>query len=146
MRRTAIAATFLLASLAACGTPEDEGDIGADENEAFTETPGAPAHPDTLAAGPDNVQVTLAEWTVGAAPDTVDAGRITFEVMNAGDYPHILEVEGQGIEQETDTIPAGGRTTLQADLQPGEYELYCPLVNRYGNHSEQGMRTRLVVR
>ena len=35
------------------------------------------------------------------------AGRVTFTVTNAGSIPHAFEVEGQGIERETDAHPAG---------------------------------------
>ena len=61
--------------------------------------------------------------------------------MNEGEFPHALEIEGRGIEEETDEIDGGETTELTVDLEPGEYELYCPV----GDHREQGMEGTLVV-
>ncbi len=54
---------------------------------------------------------------------------------------HALEVEGNGVEEETDTIGPGESTELTVDLEEGEYEIYCPV----GNHKAMGMVGTLTV-
>ena len=55
--------------------------------------------------------------------------------MNDGSVDHALEVEGGGVEEETDTIAPGESGELTVELAAGTYELYCPI----GNHREQGV-------
>ncbi|HEX2097708.1 MAG TPA: plastocyanin/azurin family copper-binding protein [Rubrobacteraceae bacterium] len=55
---------------------------------------------------------------------------------------HALEIEGNGIEEETDDIEPGGSAELEVNLEPGTYELYCPV----GNHEERGMVGTVTVR
>ncbi|MEX0891219.1 MAG: copper-binding protein [Gemmatimonadota bacterium] len=92
------------------------------------------------------VPVTLDEWTIRLERDTLEAGTVTFAVANEGEYEHALEVEGQGNEWETAVIAPGGVSSLAADLEPGTYEVYCPVQDDHGAHQELGMRTTLVVR
>jgi plastocyanin len=107
---------------------------GSDDNG---ETAG-----DTAAAGGKSVALTATEYTFDPADVTVDAaGKVTFTVTNDGQETHALEVEGNGIEEETDSIAAGDSGTLTVDLEPGEYEFYCPV----DGHREQGMEGTLVV-
>jgi len=80
-----------------------------------------------LAHRPENpaaVRATLTEWKVELSAGTIAAGTVTFTVTNGGSIPHALEVEGQGIEQET-------------------YEVYCPVGN--DSHKKLGMETELKV-
>jgi len=97
---------------------------------------------DTAAAGSESVALTATEFKFDPADVTVDAaGNVTFTVTNDGQETHALEVEGNGVEEETDSIAAGDSGTLTVDLEPGEYELYCPI----DGHREQGMEGKLVV-
>jgi uncharacterized cupredoxin-like copper-binding protein len=66
---------------------------------------------------------------------------MTFTLVNDGQTTHALEIEGQGIEEESDEIDAGGTTSLTVDLEPGEYEFYCPV----DDHREMGMEGTLTV-
>jgi len=96
---------------------------------------------DTTSGG-GSVEITATEFKFD--PSTVevdDAGETTFTLVNDGEFPHALEIEGQGIEEESDEIDGGATTELTVDLEAGEYELYCPV----GNHREQGMEGTLVV-
>ena len=72
---------------------------------------------------------------------SVDAGTVTFKLTNNGGTSHALEVEGNGVEEETDTIGPGESTELTVDLEEGEYEIYCPV----GNHKDMGMVGTLTV-
>ena len=97
---------------------------------------------DTAAAGGESVALTATEFKFDPADVTVDAaGQVTFTVSNDGQETHALEVEGNGVEEETNSIAAGESGTLTVDLEPGEYELYCPI----DGHREQGMEGKLVV-
>jgi plastocyanin len=100
-----------------------------------------PAHrtPGTPAA----VSAKLSEWKVELSQSTIAPGNVTFTVTNAGSIPHAFEVEGQGIEQETDVIQPGASTTLQLTLKAGTYDVYCPVGQ--DSHKHLGMETHLRV-
>jgi len=66
---------------------------------------------------------------------------VTFTVTNDGQETHALEVEGNGVEEKTDSIAPGDSGTLTVDLEPGEYEFYCPI----DGHRAQGMEGKIVV-
>ena len=59
------------------------------------------------------------------------AGKVTLKLVNQSDIPHAIEVEGNGVEEETDTV-TGKDAELTVDLKPGKYEYYCPV----GTHRE----------
>ncbi len=92
---------------------------------------------------PAAVSATLTEWKVELSAGTIAAGTVTFTVTNGGSIPHALEVEGQGIEQETGVIQPGATATLTLTLKPGTYEVYCPVGN--DSHKKLGMETELKV-
>jgi uncharacterized cupredoxin-like copper-binding protein len=98
---------------------------------------GAPAH------APAAVNVKLSEWKVELSGGTIAAGTVTFTVTNAGSIPHALEVEGQGIEQETGVIQPGASATLTLTLKAGTYKVYCPVGN--DSHKKLGMDAELKV-
>ena len=127
MRRLLPLTVILLAVLVSAGCGSDgDGETGGD----------------TAAAGGESVALTATEFKFDPADVTVDAaGKVTFTVSNDGQQPHALEVEGNGVEEETDSIAAGDSGTLTVDLEPGEYEFYCPI----DGHREQGMEGKLVV-
>jgi hypothetical protein len=89
------------------------------------------------------VNAKLSEWKVELSQPSITAGAVTFTVMNAGTVPHAFEVEGQGIEQETDVIQPGSSTTLKLTLKPGNYDVYCPVGG--DSHKHLGMETHLKV-
>ncbi|MHB0934955.1 MAG: cupredoxin domain-containing protein [Armatimonadota bacterium] len=88
------------------------------------------------------VDVGLTEFAIALDPDNALAGDVVFNVRNNGDVVHAFEVEGQGIEQSTPRLQPGETATLRiANMQPGTYEVYCPV----GNHAERGMRDTFTV-
>ena len=140
MKKLAIAFALLAA---ACGAEAGDEDAEAPENRLMQDTLGAEARPEAESGA---LTVTMDEWNIRLANDTIQAvGPVTFRVRNNGEYAHILEVEGQGSEWVTDTIPPGDWATLETTLEPGSYELYCPIDGEQGDHSELGMVTYLVV-
>src|SRR3989449_3923113 len=92
---------------------------------------------------PVAVTATLSEWKVERSERRIAPGVVTFTVTNAGSIPHALEVEGEGIEQETEVIQPGAHATLTLTLKPGTYEVYCPVGD--DSHKKLGMETHLKV-
>jgi len=93
------------------------------------------------AAGSGAVEVSLSEFAIDM-PTTLPAGPTVFNVTNDGEFPHNLEIEGQGIEVALENnLESGQGGTLEVDLPAGTYEVYCPV----GNHADRGMRLELTV-
>jgi plastocyanin len=89
------------------------------------------------------LSATLSEWTIRLSDETVPAGPVTFSVTNTGSIPHALEVEGQGTERKTSLIQPGASARLTLTLEPGTYEIYCPVGQ--DSHKKLGMDTHLKV-
>src|SRR2546427_828496 len=89
------------------------------------------------------VSARLWEWKVELSASTVPAGTVTFTVTNAGTIPHAFEIEGHGMEKETDEIQPGSSATFTLTLKLGTYEVYCPVGE--GSHKRLGMETHLKV-
>lgn len=56
------------------------------------------------------------------------AGKVTLKIVNDSAIPHAIEVEGNGVEDKTETV-TGGNAEVTVDLKPGTYEYYCPVSN-----------------
>jgi uncharacterized cupredoxin-like copper-binding protein len=84
----------------------------------------------------DTIEVQETEFSLDPAEVTLDRpGTYLFRASNSGEVEHALEIEGEGIEEETEDIPPGESTLLEVNLDPGTYKLYCPV----GDHEERGM-------
>jgi uncharacterized cupredoxin-like copper-binding protein len=129
MRIAPISALAVLAilALAACGSSSDSSESG------------------TTAPASGGQGISIGESEFKLEPSSVEvhqAGAVTFEVINSGQIDHALEVEGQGVEEETDTIKPGETAELTVDLfKEGSYEIYCPI----DDHRDQGMEGTLTV-
>jgi uncharacterized cupredoxin-like copper-binding protein len=89
------------------------------------------------------INVTLSEWTVGLARDTVQAGPVTFKVKNAGTMTHGFYVRGDGVDKGSREIEARQEGSLTVTLKPGTYEVFCPMADL--SHRKAGMTRKLVV-
>jgi plastocyanin len=132
-----LSAGVLLA--AGCGDDEDEGGGGgaASTPEATEEASGGGGGGGealTLTADPGGE----ISWEPGEL--SAPAGSVTIKLVNESDVPHAVEVEGSGVEEESETITAG-ETELTVDLEAGEYTFYCPV----GQHRQNGMEGTLTV-
>ena len=100
----------------------------------------------TAAAAPDSakglVEVKLTEYKI-EMPASVSAGATTFTVTNTGKETHGFEIEGNGIEKALKPrLKKGGSGSLQVDLKPGTYKVYCPVLG----HKGRGMSLDLTVK
>ena len=132
-------------ALAACGD-DDEDTTAADTETTTEEAAGGGAYGGGAAAGGEKAAgetVDISETEFALDPDeaTVAAGDVTFALTNDGSLPHNLEVEGNGVEEVSETMDPGGSTDLTVSLEPGTYELYCAI----GDHAAQGMEGELTV-
>jgi uncharacterized cupredoxin-like copper-binding protein len=120
-------AVLAILALAACGSSSDSSDSGTT----------APA------SGGQAISIGESEYKLDPSSVNVDhAGMVTFKVTNNGQIDHALEVEGQGVEEETETIEPGETAELTVDLsKEGSYEIYCPI----DGHRDQGMEGTLTV-
>jgi plastocyanin len=72
---------------------------------------------------------------------TAKAGKVTIVMDNPSDLPHAVEIEGNGVEFEGETVEKGGVSRASGDLKAGQYEFYCPV----DSHKEAGMEGTLTV-
>jgi plastocyanin len=129
-RMTWVLALLLTAGVllaAGCGDDDDDGGGGGASS-------GGGGEALTLTADPGGA----ISWEPGSL--SAPAGSVTIKLVNESDTPHAVEVEGNGVEEETDTVTAG-EAELTVDLEPGEYTYYCPV----GQHRQQGMEGTLTV-
>jgi uncharacterized cupredoxin-like copper-binding protein len=105
--------------LAGCGS-DDSGEAGAEGG---------------------GTQVALRDFALEPPNLEVDGGTVTLTVVNDGQTTHALEVEGDGVEEETALLEPGESAELTVELAKGEYEMYCPV----GNHRGQGMAGTVLV-
>jgi plastocyanin len=151
----ALLAAGLLA-VAGCGDDDDDGGGGRSGDEGAEATNdggggGGAYGGGTSAGGGDEggggTTLKLAADPSGApkfdkSSLSAKPGTVTIDMDNPSDVPHAVEIEGQGVEEEGEVVEKGGVSSVTADLEPGEYEYYCPV----GNHEAEGMTGTLTVR
>lgn len=131
-----LAILALSVGVAACGGDDDDSATEPAAEDATT-------HEDAMEG--DGTHLTLtADPDGGLSFDqtelTVAAGEVTIEFVNDSGIPHNVEVEGNGVEEVSETISEGS-TELTLTLEPGEYEFYCAIPG----HREGGMEGTLTV-
>jgi plastocyanin len=146
MRKHLMILAGILASLAlvaaGCGG-DDDGDSGsssgaqdkgADTTESGSTGGGGGAQKLTLTADPGGA-LKFDKKQLSAKP-----GKVTITMDNPSSVPHAVEVEGNGVEEETKTLTQG-KASVTVDLKSGKYEFYCPV----DGHKEAGMEGTLTV-
>jgi plastocyanin len=124
----------LAVGISACGGDDDDDAAEETTTEATTtHEDGGGAHL-TLTADPGGA-LSFDQTELTAA-----AGEVTIELVNESSTPHNVEVEGNGVEEVSDTI-SESTTELTLTLEPGEYEFYCAVPG----HREAGMEGTLTV-
>lgn len=149
----------------ACSDDDDDGNGG----DAPTATVSAD---ETPSASGNEVEINLAEYEIGAVPDSASAGEVTFNASNIGTEEHEFVViktelaedqlptaedgsvseDGTGIELigEIEGIAAGDEQSASFDLEAGNYVLICNIVEEHTAgevrvHYVEGMRTAFTV-
>lgn len=140
-----ILAIGALLTLTACGTTATAtlASSAAGSSGYRYSAPAGGAAPTTApAAAGATVDVRLTEFSI-AMPASINAGSTTFKVTNAGSAVHNFVISGNGVDRKFDANLNPGETkTLQLDLQPGTYTVYCPV----DSHKDKGMKADLVVK
>jgi uncharacterized cupredoxin-like copper-binding protein len=113
--------------------------FGQGVSQGSADTKAAAAVPDSAKG---SVEVKLTEYKI-EMPASVSAGATTFKVTNTGEGTHGFEIEGNGIEKALKPrLKKGESGSLQVDLKPGTYEVYCPVLG----HKRRGMSLDLTVK
>jgi uncharacterized cupredoxin-like copper-binding protein len=125
-------------TVSACGGGDDTSDTSA-------ATTTEPTTTETTAGGGGgaggSVDISETEYKLDPSDPSVSAGKVTFNLTNDGGTTHNLEIEGNGVEEESDDIQPGQSTSLSVDLKPGSYEIYCAI----DGHKDLGMEGTLTV-
>jgi plastocyanin len=69
-------------------------------------------------------------------------GEVTLRMENPSSLPHNVSIEGDGVDEEGETVQEGGTSEVSARLRAGEYTFYCSVPG----HQEGGMEGTLTVR
>lgn len=157
----AVAAVIGLA-VAACSSPQS-----TPSSVTSTTSQTATSETTEVAEAETSVTVTVEEWAVRSATDSIPAGNVTFGVSNAGRYGHeflvvktdldpaALPIRSNGVLRESDAgievvdqipgIEVGATRELIVSLASGKYVLLCNIYDDAGSHLSQGMLTTLTV-
>ena len=124
MRLPPLVAFALVLALAACAAPD--GDSGpADDADA------------------DSLTVSVSDFMIEPSDLAVEGTTVTIDVVNDGPTPHnvsVRDADGKVLMATAD-LSTGGTETITADLEPGEYTIFCSL----GGHESLGMSGTLAV-
>lgn len=125
MRALLLPLVALLVGVAGCAAPE-----GSDS-------------PPSSAASAETLAIELSDFMLEPSSLSVAGPAIAVDVTNAGPTPHNLSIRDAHGElvAETDDLSSGEAETLTAELEPGEYVIFCSLAG----HESLGMTGTLTV-
>lgn len=123
MRTILIAAIVLV--VAACSAP----------STSDVPTPAAPTA--------DAIEVSVADFMIDPSDLEVVGPTVTISVTNGGPTPHNLTVRdgGGAVVAGTDDLGVGDGETINAELEPGDYTIFCALAG----HESLGMSGTLTI-
>ena len=133
----AAALTGLALAVAACS-----GGGTASAPSSGGPSPTASGPPSSQPAS-NQVTVQMTEFHLALSQQTFTPGTYTFVAVNAGQTVHAIEVDGPGVSDQRTPgdVRPGQSASLTVTLQPGSYELYCPV----DGHKSRGMDTHFTV-
>jgi plastocyanin len=158
VRTRPLAALLAACALAAAGCGDDSDDnespggrVGPQDGESsnggggYYDVPSGSEEDESGGKGPGTNLMLSADPSGALKFDktslSAKPGKVTIVMNNPSDVPHAVEIEGEGVEEEGETVGKGGVSKVSADLKAGEYEFYCPV----GNHADAGMEGTLTV-
>ena len=135
-----IAIAAIPVALAACGSDDSTSTSAASETTSST---AASTDSSTTASsgGGQTVKIGESEYKLDPSDATLKAGSVTLDVTNDGTITHNLQIEGNGVEETTDSLAPGDTGELTVDLKPGSYEMYCTI----DGHKDLGMEGTVTV-
>ena len=135
-----IAIAAIPVALAACGSDDSTSTSAASETTSST---AASTDSSTTASsgGGQTVKIGESEYKLDPSDATLKAGSVTLAVTNDGTITHNLQIEGNGVEETTDSLAPGDTGELTVDLKPGSYEMYCTI----DGHKDLGMEGTVTV-
>jgi plastocyanin len=135
-RTIATLAAVLLLALAGCGGGDETSGSGSGGGSSSSSSGGGGGQQLALSAPADG-SLKYDKTALDAK-----AGTVTINFDNLSDStPHAVEIQGNGVDEKSDTV-TGAKTSVTADLKPGEYQFFCPV----GTHASQGMKGTLTVK
>lgn len=153
---------ILAATLAACGTVDDEAKptVTREEVEGAPPTrtatpeggatpivtepvaspePGGESPPPDGGGASTSIEVDMVDIAFDPKEITIPANTdVTVNLVNKGALPHNFSIEG---EADSGEIPGGGTVSVMLNLAPGTYEYFCNIPG----HKEAGMVGTLIV-
>ena len=146
---TALAVAVAAAALTSCSASSDSSGAARTSITEQAPTPptrtGDPSPTEVTDAEPSAtvLQATEVDFAIELSERNLEEGGYTIEVTNEGDASHDMVVEdsaGTDVAR-TEILPPGESASVQVDLQPGEYVVYCSV----GNHRGMGMELTVTV-
>ena len=135
-RIVATLAAVLLLALAGCGGDDESSSSGGGSSGGGGGGGGGGGQQIALSAPADGSLV------FDPTELEAKAGTVTINFDNLSDStPHAVEIDGNGVNEKSDTV-TGAKTSVTAELEAGEYKLFCPV----GTHASQGMEGTLTVK
>jgi uncharacterized cupredoxin-like copper-binding protein len=151
-----------IAALIGSAAPPSGPPVLAPLISAPTGANASAAPPATSSAGASSVHVRLDEWSIAPDSTTLAAGKVAFNVSDAGKSLHEMvlfksdkdpgslpvtrgKVDEAAIGQkigEVEGLHAGDSKSATFDLKPGSYILICNLTNHYS----KGMVSQIEVK
>ena len=135
-----IAIAAIPVALAACGSDDSTSTSASSETTSST---AASTDSSTTASsgGGQTVKIGESEYKLDPSDATLKAGSVTLDVTNDGTITHNLQIEGNGVEETTDSLAPGDTGELTVDLKPGSYEMYCTI----DGHKDRGREGTVTV-
>ena len=147
MRWFVVLAALAALAFAGCGGDDSSSDSSSTPaaTEAATETPTEAATEESSSGSASKLAIAAAPGGAKKFTETsyeATAGQVEVNFANDSQLPHAVEIEGNGVEEETETVTGEAAPPLTVYLKPGTYEIYCPV----GDHRAAGMEATLTVK
>lgn len=105
--------------------------------QTTTAAGGSEAGSGTLELTADNAQLKYDKTSLEAP-----SGKVTIDLTNPSPIPHDVAIKGNGVNAKSKVVQNGDKTSVTANLKPGEYTFYCTVPG----HEAAGMKGTLTVK